>query len=123
MGPKYHNKAVLAAFYQSLKHEELAIAYKIWLNHEDELTCPAQKDTTLDEFVDSFERSPFYLEVKIFFIMQEIHKMSTERVDKILLTLEDRFGDLEPDGSNSYILCNLSPVKTACHIMLLLYDI
>ena len=34
--------------------------------------------------------------------------------------MEDRFGEIEEDGSNSYLLCNLNPIKTACHMLMLL---
>ena len=32
-------------------------------------------------------------------------------------------GDIEADGSNSYLLCNLNPIKTACHMLMLLNEI
>ena len=37
--------------------------------------------------------------------------------------MEDRFGDVAEDGSNSYLLCNINPIKTACHLLMLLDQI
>ena len=52
-----------------------------------------------------------------------VDALEAEHTDKILLTMEERFGDLEEDGSNSYMICNLSPVKTAMHLLSLLAEI
>jgi len=37
-----------------------------------------------------------------------------------LISMEERFGEIEENGSNSYLLCNLNPIKTACHMLMLL---
>lgn len=37
--------------------------------------------------------------------------------------MEQSFGEVEEDGSNSYLLCNLNPVKTAVHMLMILSNI
>ena len=34
--------------------------------------------------------------------------------------MEERFGEIEEDGSNSYLLTNLNPIKTAVHMLMVL---
>ncbi len=41
-------------------------------------------------------------------------------MDKILTSMEQRFGEIEEDGSNQYLLCNLNSIQTACHMLNLL---
>ena len=44
-------------------------------------------------------------------------QFTLNHIDAILSSLEKRFGDIEEDGSNAYLLCNLNPIKTACHLL------
>ena len=37
--------------------------------------------------------------------------------------MEERFGEIEEDGSNSYLICNLNPIKTAVHMLMILSQI
>lgn len=34
--------------------------------------------------------------------------------------MEERFSEINEDGSNSYLLCNLNPIQTAVHMLMLL---
>lgn len=49
-----------------------------------------------------------------------MHQLTYEHVDAILTSMEERFGEIEEDGSNSYLLCNLNSIQTACHMLNLL---
>ena len=71
----------------------------------------------LQAVVDSFVRSPSLLEPKIFLILEMEEQFTLNHIDAILSSLEKRFGDIEEDGSNAYLLCNLNPIKTACHLL------
>ena len=73
--------------------------------------------------VDAFVKSADLLESKIYLVMQLLNSMSYEHIDRILSSMEERFGEIAEDGSNSYLLCNLSPIKTACHMLNLLNQI
>ena len=35
-------------------------------------------------------------------------------------SLEDIFPEIEESGNNSILLCNLNPIKTACHLLMTL---
>ena len=47
-------------------------------------------------------------------------ELNYEHIDEILTSMEERFGEIEADGSNSYLLCNLNPIKTAVHMLMVL---
>ena len=74
----------------------------------------------LDACVAAFIAGPDLLEAKIFLLMQLLYKLEYEQIDKILTSMELRLNEVEEDGSNQYLLTNLNPIKTACHIMMLL---
>ena len=71
----------------------------------------------LDALVENFIATPFLLETKIYLLMQVIYELNYEHVDAVLTSIEERFGEIAEDGSNSYLLCNLNPIKTACHML------
>ena len=52
-----------------------------------------------------------------------MHKLSYSHIDRVLTSMEERFVELEEDGSNSYLLTNLNPIKTAVHMLMLLSQI
>mmetsp|Transcript_566 Transcript_566/g.919 ORF Transcript_566/g.919 Transcript_566/m.919 type:complete len:171 (+) Transcript_566:859-1371(+) len=60
------------------------------------------------------------LEPKVYLLMQLQEFLNYEHIDQILTSMEQRFGDFEEFSSNSYILCNLNPIKSACHLLMLL---
>jgi len=80
-------------------------------------------DNVLEVLVSSFVSSPFYTEVKNYFLFMTINYFKYEHIDRILSSLESRFQEMEEDGSNSYLLTNLNPVKSAVHILMLLSQI
>lgn len=45
---------------------------------------------------------------------------SYNHVDAMLTSMEDRFGEQAADGSDSFLLNNLNPIKTAVHFLMLL---
>lgn len=73
--------------------------------------------------VNAFTHSPYMLEVKIYLIMQVLDDFSYNHIDAILTSMEDRFGDQAADGSDSFLLNNLNPIKTAVHFLMLLNEI
>ena len=80
-------------------------------------------DHVLEAVINSFINSPFLIEVKYYFLSQTIHYLSYEHIDRVLTSVEERFQEVEEDGSNSYLLTNLNPVKTAVHMLMLLSQI
>ena len=58
--------------------------------------------------------------MKIYLLMQVIDQLNYEHVDSILVSCEERLGEIAADGSNSYLLTNLNQIKTACHMLMLL---
>ena len=70
--------------------------------------------------MDCFTQNVYHLEVKIYFILQVIYRLDYEHIDQILTSMEENFGEPDDDGGNQYLLCNLNPVKTACHMMYML---
>ena len=52
-----------------------------------------------------------------------IGQLTYSHIDRILSSIEERFSEIAEDGSNSYLLCNLNPIKTACHMLMLLDQI
>ena len=101
---------------------ELAIGIKIWHIYGFVLQDGDTIDQVMQTVVDSLVRSPIFLEPKIFILMELFYKLQYEHIDAILTSIETRFGEDEEDedGSNSYLLCNLNPIKTACHMLMLL---
>ena len=77
-------------------------------------------DAVLQAIVDAFIKSPYLLEIKTFLITQVQDQLNYEHIDEILTSMEERFGEIEEDGSNSYLLCNLNPIKTAVHMLMVL---
>jgi len=55
--------------------------------------------------------------------MELLEDMKYEHFNAILTSLEDRYSDFAADGSNSLLLNNLNPIKTACHLLMLLNKI
>ena len=98
----------------------MAIALRIWHQYEEVLMSKQLINSVIDACVAAFEYVPDLLEPKIFLLMQLYFQMEYEQVDKLLTSMEQRFAEVEEDGSNQYLLCNLNPIKTACHIMMLL---
>lgn len=92
----------------------------MWNQYELELIAPDCLSEVLRSLVNSFVKTPQFLEVKIFFLLRVIDEFTYEHVDKILCSIEQRFGEMEEDGSNSFLLCNLNPIKSAMHLLLLL---
>ena len=99
---------------------EFSITIKIWHNYETVLTGKKLIYSVIESCVTAFEQGPDLLEPKIFLLMQIYYEMEYEQVDKLLTSMEQRFAEIEEDGSNQHLLCNLNPIKTACHIMMLL---
>lgn len=52
-----------------------------------------------------------------------MHLLSYEHIDLVLTSLEEHFGEIAEDGSNSYLLCNLNPILTAVSMLMLLNQI
>lgn len=92
----------------------------MWKTWEDLLTSGEPLDRIAKACVSAFGKSPDLLEPKTYFLMQLLHLFSYEHIDNILTSMEKRFGEIAEDGSNSYLLCNLNPIKTACHMLMLL---
>ena len=123
LSKKSYKKAIFAAFNESLKLNELSVTIKIWHEYETVLTSKKLIHSVIESCVTAFEQGPDLLEPKIFLLMQLYYEMEYEQVDKLLTSMEYRFAEIEDDGSNQYLLCNLNPIKTACHIMMLLDNI
>ena len=83
---------------------------QIWTDFELVLTDEKNISIVCLECVNAFVKSPYQLEVKTFFVTQLMHQLSYEHVDAILTSMEHRFGEIEDDGSNSYLLCNLNAI-------------
>lgn len=88
--------------------------------YELELTSVRTIEPVLESLVKTFEGDEDLFEVKIYLLVQVRLYLTYEHVDRLLTSLEDRFGDVAEDGSNSFLLNNLNPIKTACHMLLLL---
>ena len=52
--------------------------------------------------------------------MELLDYMKYEQLNAILTSLEERYSMIAKDGSNSLLLNNLNPIKTACHLLILL---
>ena len=111
---------MLAFFKECLRQNEFAIAINLWKLYDFALTTKKNQQTVIRACVDAFVKSPDLLESKIYLIMQLLTSMGYEHIDRILSSMEERFGEIAEDGANSYLLCNLSPIKTACHMLNLL---
>ena len=115
---RFKRKAVIAAFKECLRTNELALALMIWDSYSQMIKEKIEE--VIEALVQAFVKSPFYLEVKIYLLTLTMHQLSYVHVDKILTSIEERFGQIEDDGSNQYLLCNLNPIKSACHMLMLL---
>lgn len=116
-------RAIMAAFIESVNIEEMAVAVMIWHKYDQLLTSFEQIETVVQALVKAFVNSPYLMELKVYFVMQVEQFLSYEHIDQILTSMEERFGEIEEDGSNSYLLCNLNPIKTAVHMLLVLSQI
>ena len=70
--------------------------------------------------IKSFVASSSLLEPKIYLILELVEVMKYEQLNTILSSLEDRYSSIAKDGSNALLLNNLNPIKTACHLLILL---
>ena len=70
--------------------------------------------------IKSFVASSSLLEPKIYLILELVEVMKYEQLNAILSSLEDRYSSIAKDGSNALLLNNLNPIKTACHLLILL---
>ena len=77
-------------------------------------------DKVTKAVVKSFVNTSNLLEPKIYLLMELLDYMKYEQLNTILTSLEDRYGEIAADGSNSLLLNNLNPIKTACHLLILL---
>ena len=94
---------------------------QFWYKYHLVLIGPKAIDEVANACVNAFVKSPNQLEVKTYLITQILHRLTYEHVDTILTSMENRLSEIEHDGSNSYLLCNLNPIKTACHMLHLLH--
>jgi hypothetical protein len=117
---KIRRKAILATFKVCFQMHELSMAIKIWHLYGFVLQAGNAIEQVMQAVVNSFESSPIFLEPKIFILMELFYKLQYEHIDTVLTSIELRFGEIEEDGSNSFLLCNLNPIKTACHMLMLL---
>ena len=77
----------------------------------------------LQAVVDSFVQSPNLLEPKIYLLLEMEEQFTFNQIDAILESLEKRFSREDATGSQSFLLCNLNPIKTACHLLMILDQI
>ena len=71
----------------------------------------------------SFVASSSLLEPKIYLLLELLEEMKYEQLNAIITSLEDRYSSIAKDGSNALLLNNLNPIKTACHLLILLKQI
>lgn len=117
------HKAQVASLKQSLIDDELGFTFVLWSQFEVTYTDIDFMDTVLAAIVNAFVKSPKFLEVKIYLLMQVLDDLSYGHVDKLLVSMEERFSSADEDLSNSPILSNLNPIKTAVHMLMLLNEI
>ena len=117
---KHRRKVVLAAYRESLRAQEYAFTTRIWHSFEILLTDHEMVIEVANETVSAFAKSPGQMDVKVFLLIRILHELSYAQVDQILCSMEDRFGEAQEDSSNSFLLCNLNAIQTACHFLYLL---
>jgi len=60
--------------------------------------------------VVAFERSPALNAIKTYYLLLLVDEFSYAQIDRILTTLEQRYGEVEENGGNQYLLINLNPI-------------
>ena len=80
-------------------------------------------DQVIKAVVKSFVASSSLLEPKIYLLLELLEEMKYEQLNAIITSLEDRYSSIAKDGSNALLLNNLNPIKTACHLLILLKQI
>jgi len=120
LSQKSRKKAIIATFRVCFRMHELSMGIKIWHEYGVVLQAGSAIESVIQSVVDSFNGSPILLEPKIFLLIELFHWLRYEHIDTILSSIEERFGEIEEDGSNSFLLCNLNPIKTACHMLMFL---
>ena len=46
--------------------------------------------------------------------------MDYRQIDRVLTIMENRFSNIEDDGSNQYLLVNLNPILTSAYLLTML---
>lgn len=113
-------RALIAIMKESMRLNELSFTFQLWNQYKFVLTRDHSIEKVLKIIVGNFVKSAQYIEVKTYLVMEVFDHMEYKHVDEILTSMEEHFGEVEEDGSNSYLLCNLNPVKTAMHMLMLL---
>ena len=70
--------------------DELAIAMKIWHHYNSIVKQDLNK--LMDVLVNAYVKSPFLIEVKNYFLYQTMHQLTHYHIDKVLTSIEERFG-------------------------------
>ena len=95
---KYRERALMLAFKECLRIDELAVALKIWSDNKQYMV--AKSKDLVEDFVKSFERSPVLHVIKSYFFAHMGQHLEYNHIDRILTIMEDRFSNKEKDGSN-----------------------
>ena len=61
--------------------------------------------------------------IKSYFLLLLIEELTYAQIDRILTVMEERYGEVEEDGSNQFILVNLNPIQTSVHLLKILDEI
>ena len=61
--------------------------------------------------------------IKSYFLLKLIEELTYAQIDRILTVIEERYGEVEEDGSNQFILVNLNPIQTSVHLLKILDEI
>ena len=80
-------------------------------------------DEIHEAIITAFISDPYLSEIKNYFLQLIVPELKYSHIDRILTSMERRFNEMESDGSDSYLLTNLNPIKTACILLMILHMI
>ena len=82
-------KAIFCAFKECMQNDELALAIQIWDSYKSLVT--ENLDNVLEVLISAYEKSPFLIEVKNYFLSLTMHHLTYEHIDRVLISIEERF--------------------------------
>ena len=99
--------------------DELSIALRIWNIHNDVVNNNVKE--IHEALVFSYTKNSCLTEIKNYFLRETIHQLSYKQVDRLLTSIEERFNqNIDEDAASNYLVTNINPIKTACHMLMLL---
>ena len=83
------------------------------------LSLEKSRPKVYQAIVDCFTKNTYFMEFKMYLIIEVFYQLNYEHVDQVLNSYENNIKEESQDGSSYYLLCNLNPIKTVSNVLYL----